>query len=102
MDTTFYIVLNMKTINGFESFGRFFIGNNRDCAYQLFSTLKGNEDVGDDDVLHMDLMETKDELPNNVKVINCSLEELAVNCRVICIEVFRLINLDPPKNIPHL
>jgi hypothetical protein len=94
MKTTFYIVLNMKTAGGFESYGRFFIGNDRDFAYSLFSSLKGTEAVRETDVLHMDLVETIDDLPVNVKVINCTLDELSVNCRIISKEVFRLLNLD--------
>jgi hypothetical protein len=94
MKTTFYIVLNMKTARGFESFGRFFIGNDRDFAGSLFSSLKGSDQVKEEDILHLDLMETKEGLPVNMKVINCTLDELSVNCRIITKEVFRLMNLE--------
>lgn len=94
MDTTFYIVLNIKTAGGFESYGRFFIGNDRDAANTLFSMLKGTDTISEKDVLHMDLMETRNGLPVNIRVINCSLEELTANCRTISKEVFRLVNLE--------
>ena len=81
MKTTFYIVLNMKKGKTFETFGKFFIGNDRDFAYQLFSQLDGNESVRESDVLHMDLMETVNGLPVNMKVINCRLEQLAAKLR---------------------
>ena len=94
MNTTFYIILNMKTVNGFESYGRFSIGNDRNFAYRLFSMLKGVEASSEQDVLHMDLVETKDNLPVNIRVINCTLEELTANCRLISKELFRTLNLE--------
>jgi hypothetical protein len=27
-ETTFYILISMRTINGFESIGKFYVGNN--------------------------------------------------------------------------
>jgi hypothetical protein len=94
MKAKFYIVLNMKRGKTFEAFGKFFIGNDRDFAYQLFSQLDGNESVRESDVLHMDLMETVDGLPVNIKMINCRLEQLAANCRIITKEIFKARNLD--------
>jgi len=95
MNTTFSIVLNMKTANGFESFASFCIGNEREFADSLFSTLKGKRSVTEQDILHMDLVEKIHELPVNIKVINCTLEDLATNCRTISKELFRIRNLEP-------
>lgn len=94
METTYYIVLNMKTVNGFESYGRFFIGNNKEFAQSLFLKLKGTEEVNETDILHLDFMQTKYSLPVNIKMINCTLEELSVNCRIITKEVFKFFNLE--------
>jgi hypothetical protein len=92
-ETTFYIVLNIKTGNGFENFGKFFLGNNRDAAYSIFQKLKGSKKINEKTILHLDFMETKKGLPLNIQVISCSLEELAENCKIITKETFKLLNL---------
>lgn len=92
--TAYYILINIKTANGFESIGKFFIGNNSELADSLFRQLKGNNDVDENTMLTMELMETVLELPQNIQIISCSLEELAYNCRIITKETFRSINLE--------
>jgi hypothetical protein len=94
MKTTFYIVLNMKTAAGFEGYGRFFIGNDRDAAYGLYAKLKGSEILREEDVLHLDLMEMTEGLPLNIRVISCTLAELTSNCRTITTEVFKFLNFE--------
>ena len=84
----------MKGPDGFEAYGKFFIGNGREAAYQLFSELQGSSVVTEDDILHMDLIETMEGLPVNIKVINCRLDELTANCRIITKQVFRLLTLE--------
>jgi hypothetical protein len=42
----------------------------------------------------MDLIETVEGLPVNIKVINCRLDELTANCRIISKQVFKLLNLE--------
>jgi hypothetical protein len=94
MKSTFYVDLNMKTADNFENYGRFFIGNDPDFAYNLFAGLKGSEVIGEEDVLHIDLVELQDGLPVNISVINCTLEELTENCRTISKEMFKHLNLE--------
>jgi hypothetical protein len=91
--TAFYIVLNLKTGNGFENFGKFSIGNAREFARSIFNKLKGRRDVDEKNVLHLDLIETSNGLPVNMQMISCSLEELAENCKIITREAFKLLNL---------
>jgi len=93
-DTCFYIKLNLKTRNGFLRFGKFFIGNNKKAAADIFSKLKGNTEVDEKMMLQLDLVETKNSLPLNIQMIGCTLEELAENCRIITKEVFKLFNLE--------
>jgi hypothetical protein len=93
MQATFYILLNIKTPNGFECFGRFKIGNNRQAAYAVFQKLKGSYTIDEKSILCMELMETVDDLPLNIKMISCSLDELTENCRLITKETFNIINL---------
>jgi len=93
METAFYILIYIKTVKGFESFGRFYIGDNEEFAYLLFKKLKGSEDSVGESVLQIDLMETKNTLPVNIKVMGCTLEQLAENCRLITKEVFKMVVL---------
>ena len=93
-ETTFYIVLNIKTGNGFETYGRFFLGNDKDFAYSIFGKLKGNKKVNDKTILHLDFMETRRGLPVNIQVISCTLEELGENCKIITKETFKRFNLE--------
>jgi hypothetical protein len=94
MKTTFYIVLNMKRGDAFEVLAKFFIGNDREFAYQLFAEMDGDDHVRESDILHLDLVETVEGLPVNMKVINCRLEQVAANCRTITKEVFKARNLE--------
>ena len=93
MKTTFYIVLSMRTADGFETFSKFFTGDDRDLAYDIFGKLKGDKNTNEESILQMELTETKNELPLNIKIISCTLEELAENCKVIVKELFKYHNL---------
>ncbi len=92
--TTFYIVINLKTSQGYECIGKFFIGDNRKSASDIFRQLKGSDTVTEKSILQLDLMESKNGLPANLQMISCSLEELAENCRIITRELFRLLNME--------
>ena len=93
METKFYILLSMKTPTGPESFAQYFIGNNRNAAKEIFRKLERTPDVDERNVLYLDFMETRDDLPVNLELINCTLEQLAGNCKVITKEIFKIINL---------
>jgi hypothetical protein len=92
-ETTFYIILNTKTANGVESIGKFFVGNDGRTANNIFRALKGTE-IDDQTILSLELMETVNGLPVNIKMMSCTLEELAENCRIITKEVFKLFNMN--------
>lgn len=92
MKTQFYILLSLKTPAGFVNYGQYFLGDDREAAYGLFDSLKGRQD--DSALLHIDLMETVNELPVKIRTICCTLEELGLNSRLIAREIFRLKNLE--------
>lgn len=94
MKPAFYITLNIKTADGFECYGRFSLGNDRDFAYSLFRRLEGSDEVDEKSVLHMDFMEIRNGLPINLKVKSCNLQQLADNCKTITRETFKLFNLE--------
>ena len=94
METQFYILLSLKTPQGFADYGQYFLSNDREAADEFFGQLKGSEDLKDSCPLHIDLMEAVNELPVKIKAICCTLEELGFNCKLIAREIFRLKNLE--------
>ena len=94
MKTQFYILLSLKTPTGFVNYGQYFFGNDREAAHHLFAELKGSKFLSDAAALHIDLMETVDELPVKIKTICCTLDELGYNSKLIAREIFRLKNLE--------
>jgi hypothetical protein len=93
MKTKFYIICHINTPEGPETYGRFEIGNDRGKAYELFSKIKGDKEMSGPNILCLELMETVNELPVNINIIGCTLNELAENCRIITKEVFNNLNL---------
>jgi len=91
---TFYVLVSVKTENGFEIFGKFNLGNSRRAAAAVFRRLKGSPDIDRKTMLTMELMETVNQLPVNLHIIACTLEELAYNCKIITMETFKLHNLE--------
>jgi hypothetical protein len=94
METQFYIELTLKTHKGMESFAKFFMGDNREKAYNIFTMLIGTTIVNEKNLLHIDFIETIEGLPVNLKMITCTLDQLADNCKLITKELFKLKNLE--------
>jgi hypothetical protein len=90
---SFYIKCTLKTVNGFEYFATFYIGNDRDFAEAIFRKLKGNHEVNEHNILQLDFVESKQNLPVNLKMIHCNLDEMAQNSRMITKEMFKYYNL---------
>ena len=95
-ENTFYILLSIRTSTGFESFGKFNLGNKREAAAEVFRQLKGTHKVNEKTVLTIEMMETVKGLPQNLHILGCTLEELAYNCKIITKETFKLRNLKQP------
>lgn len=93
MGTGFYIVLNIKTATGFEKYGKFFIGEDATTANTIFKSLKGSEEPNEKNLLQIDLMEIRNQLPLNVKLLSCTLDEMTENFRIITKEIFKRYNL---------
>ncbi len=94
MESTFLIVLNMRTADGYVRFGEFDLGMNREVVEALYASLEGLEPEGEEGVLHLDLVEIRLGLPVSLRVLNCSLAELGRNVCAITREIFRCKNLD--------
>ena len=91
--TTFYILVNIKTADGFESIGRFYVGNSRELAYSMFKKLKGHDPLDGNSMLTIELWETVNNLPLNLQLKGCTLQQLGENCAFITKEVFKGRNL---------
>jgi hypothetical protein len=70
------------------------LGNDRQIAHELFNQLQGSRQPDGHILLHIDMMETVNELPQKIKTIGCTLDELAHNTKIITREIFKLKNLE--------
>jgi hypothetical protein len=59
----------------------------------MFRQMKGTAQVDRKTILTIELVETVNELPVNLHLLACTLEELVYNCRIITKEAFKLHNL---------
>jgi hypothetical protein len=89
MGTQFYIVLSVKTIAGPECFGKFFIGNKRSQAMTVFQSLKGDRVIDNRHKLLIEVMECAGDLPLNIDMVGCTLEQFGENCKIIAREAFK-------------
>ena len=89
METQFYIIYNFKTTEGWESFARFFIGDDREEAVELFGSLQGTTESDEHSPLSIDFMETINGLPVNLKMLYCNLLQLGENTKIITKELFK-------------
>ena len=69
------------------------MGSDRQEASQLFKSLKGSADEIQDGVLLMDLRELNRGLLFDIHMIQCTLDEVADNCRLITKHQFKTLNL---------
>ena len=93
-ETKFHIELNIRTPGDFTCYGKFMLGSNRKFASNLFQKMKGNKKADEKAILQLEFVETRNDLPVNIQVISCSLEQLAENCKTITKEVFKFANLE--------
>ncbi|MEO8174112.1 MAG: hypothetical protein ABI581_13550 [Sediminibacterium sp.] len=93
MKHNFTIRFTIRTAAGFEPLCDFYLGNNRSNALSIFSELEGHDEVCESDILQVDLVETKDGLPFDVKIKHCTLSELGRSCTFITKELFKYRNL---------
>ena len=93
MTKKFTIHYSLRTRDGLDAFGRFNIGTDEVSAFQLFDSLLGNNDVGEKDVLLIELFEWQNGLPSNIRIKSCTLEEIGYNSKLITREVFRIKHL---------
>ena len=93
MDTLFCLVITLKTTKGTENIGHFHLGDDRERAIAIFRKLKGSSEIPENNLLSIEFRETKEDLPLNLKMISCTLEQLAENCRLVTKELFKNFNV---------
>ena len=93
MAADFKIQFTIRTVEGFEPLCDFHLGNSPVMALSVFSQLEGNDEVGESDNLQVDLVETHDGLPFDIKIKHCTLPQLGRSCCFITKEIFRHRNL---------
>ena len=98
MAIEYRIALHARTTSGFDTFGEFFIGNDRQAAKELFNSLKGSPDDVQEGLLIMELREINRNLPFDIKMISCTLDQLSDNCRLITKSQFKTLNLNGFKH----
>jgi hypothetical protein len=89
MESVFYVSLHIKTLSGFETYGTFELGDDREEASMIFSQLKGNENVTEKSILHMDFTEVQNGIPLPLKILHCTLDDVAANTKIITRDVFK-------------
>ncbi|MGN6440015.1 MAG: hypothetical protein ACTHMM_26040 [Agriterribacter sp.] len=94
MENTFYVQAKIKTAEGYKTFCQFFLGNNKPFAYNIFKQLKCNDDISDNDILHIDFVEIRNGLPVNLKLISCTLDDFCTNTRLLTKESFKNFNIN--------
>jgi hypothetical protein len=93
MSTEYRIAVHARTTSGFDTIGEFYVGTDRQEANQLFKSLNGSADDLKDSVLLMDLRELNRGLLFDIQMIECTLDEIADNCRQITKHQFKTLNL---------
>lgn len=92
--TKFYLGINIKCPDGFESIGKFYLGKKREYANAIFGQLQGSRHVDEHSMLTIELVEMVQNLPFNLRPISCSLDEMTANYRMITKELFKGRNLE--------
>ena len=94
MEKAYYIDLHLQTPQGFEIYGTFQLGKHREKALAIFSQLRGTDVVSKKSILHMDLTEMTDGVPLPIRILHCTIDDVAVNTRTITRDVFKNLALE--------
>lgn len=93
METNFQISLHIKTQNGFKTYGSFDLGLDREQATAIVEQFKGTDDLSENSILYMDFTEVRNGIPFPVRILHCTLDDIAYNTRIITRDVFKNISL---------
>lgn len=89
MDRQYFIIVDMKSLNGYQEFAKFALGSNLEFSNEVFSKLQV-VDIDDKAMaLRIELLATGDDVNEVLQTRYCTLKQLKENCEVITKEVFR-------------
>jgi hypothetical protein len=89
MSTEFFISLTLLTPEGPQSFARFTLGGDQKYAIGIFNALQGATDSESPGLLQLEFTELSNGLPVNIKLKDCTLEQLSWNCKYLTKEAFK-------------
>ena len=89
MSKRYCIQLTLHSGQGIECFAKFTLGNDKEFAASLFRQLKGNRDVNEKDLVHMEFIELSDDLPLSIDLVACTLNDIGENSKIITRELFK-------------
>ena len=93
METNYQISLHIKTPAGFETYGNFDLGADREQAVTIVEQFKGTENISEKSILYMDLTEIQNGIPLPQKILHCTLDDIVYNIRIITRDVFKNLSL---------
>jgi len=94
MESAFEISLNMKTLNGWETYGCFRLGIDEEFARNLYTSLQGNQNIFPDSVITIDLLKRENGLLFPLAIRHCNYHQLAENVKIITKELFKRLMLE--------
>ncbi|MDF2382020.1 hypothetical protein JMG10_11120 [Nostoc ellipsosporum NOK] len=89
MSTEFFISLTLLTPEGPQSFARFTLGGNQKYATGIFNALQGTSESDSPTLLQLEFTELSNGLPVNIKLKDCTLDQLSWNCKYLTKEAFK-------------
>ncbi len=93
METNFQISLHIKTPAGFETYGNFDLGSNREQAMAIAAQFKGTDNISANSILYMDFTEVQNGIPLPVRIMHCTLDDITYNIRIITRDIFKNLSL---------
>lgn len=91
---SYEITLNMRTLQGIETYGCFSVGYDEEFARGIYSSLEGSDDVSPGSVITIDLLRRENGIPFPLALRHCNYDQLAKNVQLITRELFKHLNLD--------
>lgn len=88
----FQFVISIRTPKGYIETGRFFIGDGIREAISILEQLEGNTKT-ENPILKIDLIKYVTNIDTVLETLDCTLEQLSENVKVITKELFKLANI---------
>lgn len=94
METRFTLTISLQLPQGKLTYGRLSLGKEREAAWEMFSSLKGEMKPISGCHILMEFCEEIQELPVPLGLRYCGLEQLKENIGIISKEIFRISHLE--------